>query len=60
MSRTEKELFEKAIIQYGVITPCSGRNFKECFTRQEEQLFFWFNDTWGNTHCIIEKELVPA
>lgn len=60
MSRTEQELFEKAIGRYGVITPCSGRNFQECFTRQEEQLFFWFNDTTGNTHCIIENELALA
>lgn len=60
MSEIEKNLFEKATFQYGIIEPCSGKNFRECFTRQEDNIFFWFNDQQGNTHCIIEREKVLA
>jgi hypothetical protein len=60
MNRIEQDLFEKAHFQYGIITPCSGKNFRECFTRQEDHVFFWFNDRRGNTHCIIQREKVLA
>lgn len=60
MSSLEQFLFEKAVTLFGAITPCSGRSFRECFTRQEDSIFFWFNDAGGNTHCIIEREKVPA
>lgn len=55
MTRTEKELFDRAVHQYGSIEPCAGKTFTECFSSRDGSIQFWFNDRRGNTHLIIKK-----
>ena len=49
-------LMERARKRYKRIYPCSrSRKFKDCFTRYNRTLYFWFDTKDHNTHVIFEK-----
>ena len=51
----KKSLYSRAVRRFGEITPCYGRTFNECFTKNEGNLAFWFNDRTGNTHLVTNN-----
>ena len=63
MSDLESNLFNEAVLKHKFIYPCSNRpNFKECFTRNEDKLFFWFNTEDQSTHVLeftLDDRIMP-
>jgi len=56
MDDIQLRLIEKAIAKYKKIFPCGGTiQLEDCFTIDENKLFFWFNTEDNNTHVIEEK-----
>ena len=53
MNQLKNTLIEKAKIEYAAIFPCSEKNsFNDCFTLEENSLFFWFNTSDHSTHVL--------
>ena len=52
---TKLQLIKRAREQYGEIFFCGkSQTWHECFTEDDGELHFWFNDKDGNTHLISE------
>lgn len=46
-------LINRAMEQYGEISFCGkAACWKDCFTEEDGELNFWFNDKYNNTHII--------
>ncbi len=53
--QVKSKLIQNARNQYGEILYCGKATcWAECFTHEDDELAFWFNDTDGNTHVITE------
>lgn len=49
----ETGLVEEARSIYQDISPCGGNStFRECFTREDGKLFFWFNTADRSTRVL--------
>ena len=57
ISELKRNLYSLAVLRFGKITPCRGRTFEECFTNNEGNLAFWFNDRNGNTHLVTNNPM---
>jgi hypothetical protein len=56
MERVEKKLIKKAKVEYKRIFPCSHRQkLEECFTREKDLVYLWFNTEDESTHVVTEK-----
>jgi len=56
MERIKMMLMERAKRKYKRIFPCAkSRRFKDCFTRYNRTLYFWFDTEDHNTHIVSEK-----
>ncbi len=52
----KERLMERAKKKYKRIFPCSkSRKFKDCYTRHDKNLYFWFDTKDRNTHMVYEK-----
>jgi hypothetical protein len=59
MGDTEERLIRTAQKMHQKIFPCAPRNsFEECFTREHDQVFFWYNTPDRSTHIISADEKV--
>jgi len=53
MTEIEEKLLLKANEMHARIFPCPPRNdFKHCFTRENNKLFFWYNTEDKSTHVL--------
>lgn len=53
MTDVEKNLLRRAHEMHSTIFPCPpGKDFKYCFTRDQEKIYFWFNTEDRSTHVI--------
>jgi hypothetical protein len=53
MNELEAKLLRQANAIHDKIFPCASRKeFKYCFTRENDQLFFWYNTEDQSTHVI--------
>ena len=43
-------LYRRAREQYNVIVPCGALTWKESFIDMEDNIVFWYNDSFGSTH----------
>lgn len=56
MNKVKEQLIKDAQQRYKTIFPCSHRKtFDECFTTEEEMVFFWFNTEDETTHLITAQ-----
>lgn len=52
----KETLMERAKRRYKIIFPCSrSGKFKDCFTRYNKTLYFWFDTKDHNTHVVSKK-----
>lgn len=50
-------LIEKARMKYKRIFPCGDKkSLSECFTKEEDELIFWFNTEDDSTRVVTKKE----
>jgi hypothetical protein len=55
MTELESKLLKKAIDMHSKIYPCSyHKEFKYCFTKENNKLYFWYNTEDNSTHVIAE------
>lgn len=55
MNELKTDMIAEAKNDYSVIFPCGNKtSFEECFTRNEDQLLFWFNTEDHSTHVITK------
>ena len=48
-------LIDNAKKLYGTISPCSTKpSLNECFTKEDNELLFWFNSVDGSTHLLTK------
>jgi hypothetical protein len=53
MTELEAKLMSQANAIHDKIFPCASRKeFDYCFTRENDQLFFWYNTEDQSTHMI--------
>jgi hypothetical protein len=53
MTDLEEMLVHKANEKHTQIYPCPPRNdFEQCFTREKNRLFFWYNTEDQSTHVL--------
>jgi hypothetical protein len=53
MNDLEKKLMNKASKMHDKIFPCaSDKDFKHCFSRENNRLYFWYNTEDKSTHVI--------
>ena len=53
LTEQQLQLIDRAKAQYGEISYCGkAESWNECFTEDDGELCFWFNDSDGNTHMI--------
>lgn len=53
----KKELIEKAKLKYKRIFPCGDKkHFSECFTKEENEVIFWFNTEDDTTRVVTETD----
>lgn len=56
MNELKTNMIAEATNDYAVIFPCGNKvSFEECFTRNEDQLIFWFNTEDNSTHVITKS-----
>ena len=56
MPATKRELIKQAITKYKRIFPCGEkRRLSECFTREGNELIFWFNTEDRTTRVMVTK-----
>ena len=56
MSKEKKKLVEKARSLYKRIFPCGKKvSFADCFTQDENMLFFWFDTEDHSTHMLVTE-----
>jgi hypothetical protein len=54
-ARLKRRLIKKAVMAYGSIFPCGFcKELEDCFTRQGNEICFWFMTEDKNTHMIRE------
>jgi hypothetical protein len=46
-------LFQKAKEKSGEIHPCANTTFEESYTEVRGDVYFWYNDSTGSTHCTV-------
>lgn len=54
MTEIQERLLARARERCGIIEPCAGRIWEECFTIIRGRLALWFNDQTGNTKMELE------
>jgi hypothetical protein len=56
MKRLEQRMILKAKQEFKRISPCAHRRtFEECFTRDEFNIYLWFNTEDESTHVVAES-----
>jgi hypothetical protein len=54
MTELEKNLVRKACEKHATIYPCGPqKRFEQCFTREKEKVYFWFNTEDESTHIVM-------
>ena len=48
----QEEMLSQAIEEHGEVTPCSNKEWWECFTYFEDDILFWFNTKDNSTRLI--------
>jgi hypothetical protein len=43
MDGVKQKLFYEALNKYGHISPCNDLDFRDCFTIEDDRVYFWFN-----------------
>jgi hypothetical protein len=57
MNEVKTDMIAEATSDYSIIFPCGNKtSFEDCFTRNGDQLIFWFNTEDHSTH-VISKTL---
>ena len=57
LTENHKVLIKDARKKHGKIYPCgSKKSFGDCFTVQDNKLYFWFDTPDRSTH-VLEKEV---
>lgn len=57
MSELELQMIKIATMKHDKIYPCSHRqHLSDCFTRFENQVFFWYNTEDQSTHVITATD----
>ena len=55
-----KRLIQKALDKHTNIYPCSNKHsLHDCFTREDNRLFFWFNTTDHTTRVLYAETGEP-
>jgi hypothetical protein len=55
MNEIKTNMIAEATNDYTKIFPCGNKvSFEECFTRNGDQLLFWFNTEDQSTHVIAK------
>jgi len=53
MNDLKQNMIRKAVRRYKNIAPCSPRrSLDDCFTVEENKLYFWFNTEDHSTHVL--------
>jgi hypothetical protein len=56
MSELELRLIRLATKKHTKIYPCAHKvHFEDCFTRYENQIFFWYNTEDQSTHVLTAQ-----
>jgi hypothetical protein len=54
MTELEQSLIRKASEMHDTIYPCPHRvDFTNCFTRDKDRVYFWFNTEDQSTHIVM-------
>lgn len=57
MNELEQRMVLKAKKKHEKIFPCAHKqHFSDCFTRHENQVFFWYNTEDQSTHVITATD----
>ncbi len=57
MTKTKKEMIVKALRKYrGISKPYNCRTFNDCFTREGNVLYFWFNTDDNTTRVVLSSD----
>ncbi len=57
MNDLERQMIRKAAKKHNKIYPCAQKQqLSDCFTRHENQVFFWYNTEDQSTHVITATE----
>ena len=43
-------------IQQQIIKPCNGKTYKQCFTFENNNWYYWYNTKDNSTHILIVKQ----
>jgi hypothetical protein len=56
MNELKKRMIERARREHRAIFPCATRSsLDDCFTVEENEVYFWYNTEDHSTHILIEK-----
>lgn len=57
MNKLERKMINLATEKHEKIFPCAHKQrLSDCFTRYEDQVFFWYNTEDQSTHVIAATE----
>lgn len=60
MKLVKKRLLEKAVRKYKRIYPCAkSKRFRNCYTQNDDVMYFWFVTEDKSTHIVSEKLSQP-
>ena len=56
MNEIKRKMIETAWRKHRTIYPCgTRRSFDECFTKEQNDLIFWYNTEDQSTHLLVQE-----